>query len=533
MSGTGVGFSCEQQNIQALPRFPKLVNDIENVIVVDDSKLGWALAFRMLFETCLVGLEPHFNYNQIRPAGAPLKTMGGRASGPEPLKKLFDYTVSLIKQAAGRAFTCEEVHSLVCNIAEIVVVGGVRRSALISLSDLANKDMRDLKSGFTWYNARPYLAMSNNSAVYTNACSYDDFSSEWDSLVKGCSGERGIFNRDAHTEIAQRNGRRNTNGHRYGTNPCSEIILRSCQFCNLTEVVIRATDTFEDVKRKVEIATVIGTLQSMHTNFPFLSPLWKQNCEEERLLGVSFTGICDNLFFSDASNPELLASLRTLREHAITVNKRLAGLLHINPSAAITCVKPSGTVSQLVNCASGIHPRYAPYYIRRVRCDKKDPLYEYLSKAGVPVEDEAQRPTSTAVFSFPIAAPENAKVSDTFTAVDQLRLWRIYQDAWCEHKPSCSIYVRSHEWDTIKEWVWKHFPIVSGLSFFPYSDSIYKQAPYEQITRDQYLELCKRIPSLNWNDLDAFDRKSLSITTRGKFTISCAGANCEIVDITP
>lgn len=529
MSGTGVGFSCEIAAISKLPVIPAHIGSIDTVHVVDDSKQGWAEAYQLMVESLYQGGVPHIDYSLIRPAGAPLKTMGGRASGPEPLKKLIAFTKQVFMRAAGRQLTSKEVHDLVCVTAEIVTVGGVRRSALISLSELSDPVMRMAKTG-EWWLAEQWLALANNSAVYEQRPELSEFVEEWQSLVDSHSGERGIFNRQATAIQASQNGRREVDGHRFGTNPCSEIILRPCQFCNLTEVVVRRDDDLESLKKKVRLATILGTLQCRFTNFPFLDPIWKRNCEEERLLGVSLTGICDNEFFSTFSAP-LAAALSEMRAYAVTVNAEYADRFGINRSTAITCVKPSGTVSQLVDCASGIHPRWSQYYIRRVRIDKKDPLYTFLKEQGVECEDELLHPQDTAVFSFPMCAPSGAKLRQHMSAIDQLQLALLYQDRWCEHKTSCTVYVRDHEWADVGAWVWKHFDLLSGISFLPYDNGSYPQAPYDEITQNVWTQKQAAMPVVQWNKLVDYDRQHLGLFQRGKFVFACSGDNCEIVDL--
>ena len=518
MNGTGVGFSCERQEIDKLPVLPSTFKDVDDVISVGDSKLGWAKAFKKLISSLWEGDIPKVDYSKVRPSGARLKTFGGRASGPDPLKKLFDFTINTCKGGAGRKLNSLEVHDIMCMIGEIVVVGGVRRSALISLSNLTDKRMRDAKTG-AWYNDFPYRGLANNSVAYTERPDSETFMEEWLALVKSKSGERGIFNRIASQSQAGRWGRRDTTLS-YGTNPCSEIILRDKQFCNLTEVVVRGNDTEATLANKVSLATILGTIQSTLTSFQFLSEEWKKNTEEERLLGVSLTGIMD----CKLTNKPDPAMLERLRDAARKTNEELSEVLGIPPSASITCVKPSGTVSQLVDSASGIHARHNAYYIRRVRIDKKDPVYTFLKEKGIPVEDEVFRPDSTAVFSFPVKAPKNAITRNDMTAIEQLNLWLIYQRHWCEHKPSVTITVTDSEWPEVGAWVWKYFDEVSGISFLPHSNHTYQQAPYEDITEEQYKELASNMPGdINWEDLVEKDDN-----TEGSQTLSCVGGTCEI-----
>jgi ribonucleoside-diphosphate reductase alpha chain len=518
MNGTGVGFSCERQDITRLPEVPEDIGYCEDIIVVEDSKLGWAKAFKKLISSLYEGDIPTFDFSKVRPAGARLKTFGGRASGPDPLKRLFDFCVETFKHAKGRKLNSIEVHDIMCMIGEIVVVGGVRRSALISLSNLTDRRMREAKMG-AWYNDHPHRGLANNSVAYTEKPDCETFMEEWLSLVKSKSGERGIFNRIAAQNQANKWGRRDPNLP-YGTNPCSEIILRDKQFCNLTEVVVRANDTEESLARKVRLATILGTLQSTLTNFKFLSAEWKQNTEEERLLGVSLTGIMDAKI---TSNPDP-KMLERLRDVARKTNEEWSHYFDIPTSASITCVKPSGTVSQLVDSASGIHTRHNDYYYRRIRMDKKDPIYEFLKQKGVHVEDEAFRPDSTAVFTFPMKAPKGAILRNDKTALEQLENWLVYQRHWCEHKPSVTISVKDDEWMEVGAWVWKHFDEISGVSFLPHSDHTYQQAPYEDCSKEQYEELLSRTPkTIDW--LEFIEENDNTTSTQ---TLACTGGTCEI-----
>lgn len=518
MNGTGVGFSCERQEIDKLPAIPNHFKEVDDVIFVQDSKLGWAKAFKKLLSSLWDGDVPKIDYSKVRPAGARLKTFGGRASGPDPLKRLFDFSISSFKTAGGRKLNSLEVHDLMCMVGEIVVVGGVRRSALISLSNLTDRRMREAKMG-AWYNDNPHRGLANNSVAYTEKPDSETFLEEWVSLIKSKSGERGIFNRVAAQNQAAKWGRR-SNAFSYGTNPCSEIILRDKQFCNLTEVVVRAGDTQESLARKVELAAILGTIQSMLGDFQFLSEDWKRNTEEERLLGVSMTGIMDATI---TNNPDPLM-LERLRDLARKTNETFAERLGISVSASITCVKPSGTVSQLVDSASGIHARHNDFYIRRIRMDKKDPIYTYLKDKGVPVEDEAYRPDSTAVFSFPMMAPKGAITRDSKSAIEQLDLWLIYQRHWCEHKPSVTISVKDEEWVEVGAWVWKYFDEVSGVSFLPHSNHTYVQAPYTDCTKAEYDAAVKLMPT----DIDWKDFIELEDNTEGAQTLACVSGSCEI-----
>ena len=517
MNGTGVGFSCERQEISKLPSIPETISKCDDVIVVSDSKLGWAKAFKKLLSSLWEGDIPTIDYSQVRPAGARLKTFGGRASGPEPLKRLFEFVIETFKHAQGRKLSSIEVHDITCMIGEIVVVGGVRRSALISLSNLTDKRMREAKMG-AWYNDFAYRGLANNSVAYTERPDMETFMDEWVSLVKSKSGERGIFNRVAAQVQAAKQGREKDLN--YGTNPCSEIILRDKQFCNLTEVVVRANDTKKTLTRKVQLATILGTLQSNLTNFQFLSAEWTKNTKEERLLGVSLTGIMDAKI---TSNPDPIF-LEELKNEANKTNKKYAQMLGIEPSKSITCVKPSGTVSQLVDSASGIHTRHSPYYIRTIRMDKKDSIYEFLKDKGVQVEDEQFRPDSTAVFSFPIKAPSGAITRDDKTAIEQLENWLVYQRHWCNHKPSVTISVKDNEWMDVGAWVWKYFDEISGISFLPHSDHSYVQAPYQECTKEEYQALLKKTPK----DVDWLSFKEEEDNTEGSQTLACTGNACEI-----
>jgi len=518
MNGTGVGFSCERQEIDKLPSIPLDLDTCDDLIVVEDSKLGWAKAFKKLLSSLYEGDIPTFDFAKVRPAGARLKTFGGRASGPDPLKKLFTFVVDTFKHAKGRKLNSIEVHDIMCMIGEIVVVGGVRRSALISLSNLTDRRMREAKMG-AWYNDHPHRGLANNSVAYTEKPDSETFMEEWVSLVKSKSGERGIFNRIAAQDQANKWGRRSPD-FSYGTNPCSEIILRDKQFCNLTEVVVRANDTEESLARKVRLATILGTIQSTLIDFKFLSAEWKQNTEEERLLGVSMTGIMDAEITYNP-NPEML---ERLRDEARKTNEKYAKRLDIPVSASITCVKPSGTVSQLVDSASGIHTRHNDYYYRRIRMDKKDPIYTFLKEKGVEVEDEAYRPDSTAVFTFPMKAPKGALLRDSMTALEQLENWIVYQRHWCEHKPSVTISVKDEEWVEVGAWVWKHFDEISGVSFLPHSDHSYQQAPYEDCTKEQYEELLARTPkTIDWTEFTEEEDNTI-----GQQTLACTAGSCEI-----
>ena len=518
MNGTGVGFSCERQEISKLPSIPEVLSNTDDTIVVGDSKLGWAKSFKKLLSSLWEGDIPKIDYSNVRPAGARLKTFGGRASGPEPLKRLFDFVIDSFKNAKGRKLTSLEVHDIICMVGEIVVVGGVRRSALISLSNLTDKRMREAKMG-AWYNDFAHRGLANNSVAYTEKPDMETFMDEWVSLVKSKSGERGIFNRVAAQKQAAKWDRR-SDALSYGTNPCSEIILRDKQFCNLTEVVVRSNDTKDTLKKKVQLATILGTLQSNLTNFQFLSAEWTKNTKEERLLGVSLTGIMDAKI---TSNPDP-KFLEEIRDVARKTNKKYAEMLEIEESTSITCVKPSGTVSQLVDSASGIHARHSAHYIRTIRMDKKDPIYTFLKEKGVQVEDEQFRPESTAVFSFPMKAPQGAITRTDKTAIEQLENWLVYQRHWCEHKPSVTISVKDDEWMEVGAWVWKYFDEISGISFLPHSDHSYVQAPYTDCTKEEYNKLKKITP----NNIDFSELIEEDDMTEGSQTLACVGGACEI-----
>ena len=518
MNGTGVGFSCERQEVSQLPPVPEDIENCDDIIVVGDSKLGWAKAFKKLMSSLWDGDIPSIDYSHIRPAGARLKIFGGRASGPEPLKRLFKFVTDLFIGAKGRKLTSLEVHDIMCMIGEIVVVGGVRRSALISLSNLTDKRMREAKMG-AWYNDFAWRGLANNSVAYTEKPDIEVYMEEWLSLVKSKSGERGIFNRVASQEQAAKWGRRDKSLN-YGTNPCSEIILRDKQFCNLTEVVVRNGDTKQTLKRKVELATILGTFQSTLIDFKFLSQEWLKNTAEERLLGVSLTGIMDAKITS-SPDPKFLEELRYA---ARNTNEKYAKILEIPVSAAITCVKPSGTVSQLVNSASGIHARHNDYYVRTIRIDKKDPLYSFLKDKGVQVEDEQFRPESTAVFSFPMKAPKDAITRNDMTALEQLENWLVYQRHWCEHKPSVTISVKDHEWMDVGAWVYKYFDEISGISFLPHSDHSYVQAPYQDCSEAAYEELKSKTPQ----HIDFTEFLEEDDNTTSAQTLACTGNSCEI-----
>jgi len=524
MNGTGVGFSVERQYISQLPQIADEFHPTDTTIVVADSKLGWAKALKELVGMLYVGQIPRWDLSKIRPAGAPLKTFGGRASGPEPLESLFNFTINIFKNASGRKLTSLESHDIVCKIAEVVVVGGVRRSALISLSNLSDGLMRNAKTG-QWWNENGQRALANNSACYTEKPNIGIFMDEWKSLYDSKSGERGIFNRESANWMASKNGRRDVENQEFGTNPCSEIILRSREFCNLSEVVVRINDTKETLLEKVRLATILGTFQSTLTNFKYISKTWKKNCEEERLLGVSLTGIMD-CKLTNGKTPGLDKLLQELKNVAIKTNEEFANKFGINQSVAVTCVKPSGTVSQLTDSASGIHARHNPYYVRTVRGDKKDPLTKMMTDQGFPVEDDVMNPSHTAVFSFPMKVDNGAVFRTDMSAIEQLKLWKIYQENWCEHKPSVTITVKENEWLQVGAWVYENFNYMSGVSFLPFAEHIYKQAPYQDCTKQEYEILLQQMPEIvNWEKLSEYEQTDMTI---GAQELACAAGFCEI-----
>ena len=526
MNGTGVGFSVERQFVTKLPVVAEDFNDTETTITVADSKIGWAKALKELLALLWQGQVPQWDMSKVRPAGAPLKTFGGRASGPGPLEDLFKFAVKIFRGAAGRKLSSLECHDLVCKIAEIVVVGGVRRSALISLSNLSDDRMRDAKAG-QWWEHNTQRALSNNSACYTERPDIGIFMDEWKSLYDSKSGERGLFNRASAKKQVEKTGRREVD-HEFGTNPCSEIILRDREFCNLSEVVIRATDSVESLKEKVRLATILGTFQSILTNFKYLSKKWNENCTEERLLGVSLTGIMDNDLTNGRRGLEETAKvLEELKSVAVETNKEWAARIGIPQSASVTCVKPSGTVSQLTDAASGIHARHNPYYVRTVRGDKKDPLAIMMADMGFPCEDDVMKPDHTLVFSFPMKSPDQAVFRTDMTAIEQLELWKVYQDAWCEHKPSVTISVKEDEWMDVGAWCYKYFDYMSGVSFLPFSDHTYRQAPYQDCSEDEYQKLLGEMPkNVDWSLLSNYESTDLTL---GAQEMACAAGGCEIV----
>lgn len=528
MNGTGVGFSVERQYVNELPEIPAKMFDCDTTIIVKDSKEGWAKAFRQLIALLYSGEVPKWDLSLLRPAGARLKTFGGRSSGPGPLEDLFKFTTKMFRAAAGRKLNSLEAHDIMCKIGEVVVVGGVRRSAMISLSNLTDERMRTAKNG-SWWETNPQRALSNNSAAYTEKPEMGTFMREWLSLYDSKSGERGIFSRVASQNQAKKFGRRDPN-YDFGTNPCSEIILRPNQFCNLTEVVIRGTDSAPDLERKVRLASKLGTIQSTLTKFPYLRKVWATNTDEERLLGVGLTGIMDNVLTNGRMGIEKLSTLlEGLRDAAVETNKMFAAQIGIPQSAAVTCVKPSGTVSQLVDSASGIHARHNEYYIRTVRGDNKDPLTMLMKESGFPAEPCVMKPDSTTVFSFPVKAPEGCVTRTEMTAIEQLEMWLIYQRHWCEHKPSVTITVKEEEWMDVGAFVYEYFDEMSGVSFLPHSDHTYRQAPYQDCTKEEYAELEAKMPKvIDWSRLAQYESED---NTKGSQTLACAADGCEIVDI--
>lgn len=523
MCGTGVGFSVERNFINKLPMVAESFHPTDTTIVVADSKIGWASSFRELIAMLYAGKIPKWDTTKVRPSGARLKTFGGRASGAEPLEDLFHFCVGVFTKAQGRKLTSIECHDICCKIADIVVVGGVRRSALISLSNLSDPRMAKAKMG-DWWRHEGHRRLANNSVAYTEKPDFESYLSEMQTMYESKAGERGIFSRVAAQKIAARNGRRESEQD-FGTNPCSEIILRSNQFCNLSEVVVRSDDTVESLKKKVEVATIIGTLQSTLTDFRYLRNIWKKNTEEEALLGVSLTGIMDNKLLNQQTET-IGDDLEALRKVAVDTNKKWAEKLGVSQSTAITCVKPSGTVSQLVDSASGIHPRFSSTYIRRVRSDKKDPLAIFMEAAGFPVEQDVMSKESV-VFSFPVKSPEGSVTVNQVGAMEQLKLWKIYQDHWCEHKPSITVYYTDDEFLEVAQWIWENFDTVSGISLLPVTDHVYQQAPYEDISTEKYDELVALMPvGIDWSNLEYFEKED---NTTGSQELACTGGACEIV----
>lgn len=525
LCGTGVGFSVEEKNIKKLPEVPDELFDSETTVVVRDSKEGWAKSLRQLIALLYTGEIPKYDLSKVRPAGARLKTFGGRASGPGPLEDLFKFTIATFKGATGRKLTSLECHDIMCKVGQVVVSGGVRRSAMISLSDLTDDRMRHAKSG-QWWDDNQQRALANNSATYDEKPPIETFMREWLSLIESKSGERGLFNREAADKLVVKNGRREP-GQIWGTNPCSEIVLRPYQFCNLSEVVVRSEDSLADLKHKVKIATIIGTIQSTLTHFPYLRKIWHRNTAEERLLGVSLTGIMDHRVLANTTDSSRW--LDELREVAVATNAEFAEILGIEQSAAITCVKPSGTVGVLVDAASGIHARHNPHYIRTVRGDKKDALTQFMIDQGIPVEDDVSNPDNTVVFSFPKKAPDGAICRNDKSAIEQLELWLVYQRHWCEHKPSVTINVKDDEWLEVGAWVYRNFDEVSGISFLPFSDHNYRQAPHQDCSEEQYTEMLSAMPDkIDWSRLSEYEHEDNTVSSQ---TLACTGSVCEVVDI--
>ena len=536
MNGTGVGFSVEEEYTAQMPVVPEELYETDTTIIVADSKLGWAKAFKELVSLLYGGHIPKWDVSKVRPAGAPLKTFGGRASGPEPLVDLFSFTINTFKGATGRKLKPIECHDIVCKTAEIVVVGGVRRSALISLSDLNDREMRFAKSG-QWWEQDVQRALANNSVNYKEKPDVGTFMREWLSLYDSKSGERGIYNGLSAKRAVERLNERYRDGsgdyirrrdarEDFGTNPCSEIILRSREFCNLSEVVVRRRDTRESLKAKVKHATILGTFQSTLTEFKYLSREWKRNCDEERLLGVSLTGIMDNPLTNGTKNG-LKELLEELRDVAYETNKEWADRLGIPHAAAITCVKPSGTVSQLVDSASGIHARHNPFYIRTVRADNKDPLCKLMQEMGFPNEPDVTKPDHTTVFSFPMKSPKDAVFRMDMSALEQLELWKTYQESWCEHKPSVTISVKEDEWVDVAAWVYENFDSISGISFLPFSEHVYRQAPYQDCTEEEYNEALEQMPkNVDWAELSKYESQDYTVSSQ---ELACVAGGCEVI----
>ena len=522
LCGTGVGFSVEQQYVKKLPEVPEQLFDSKTTIVVSDSKEGWAKSLRQLLALLYSGEIPKFDVSRVRPAGARLKTFGGRASGPGPLEELYKFCIAKFRGATGRRLTSLECHDILCKIGEVVVVGGVRRSAMISLSDLSDDKMAHAKAG-NWWDGQGQRALANNSATYSETPSIGQFMREWTSIYESHSGERGIFNREASQKQAAKNGRRDAT-YEFGTNPCSEIILRPYQFCNLSSCIIRSDDNFDTIANKIRLATILGTFQASLTDFPYLRKIWQKNTEEEALLGVSMTGICDNVLLNNPDDVDLPSRLEKLRDVAISVNAEFAAAIGINQSVAVTAIKPEGTVSQLCSTASGIHPQHSKFYIRRVRADNKDPLTQFMIQAGFVAEPCVMKPDSTTVFSFPVAVADGALLREDLSAINHLRLWLIFQRHYCEHKPSVTISVKENEWMDVGAWTFKHFDEVTGVSFLPMDGGTYRQAPYQECTEEEYNRLKLLVPdSVDWNNFKEYDDN-----VEGAQTLSCTAGGCSI-----
>jgi ribonucleoside-diphosphate reductase alpha chain len=522
LCGTGVGFSVEQQYVKKLPEVPDQLFDSETTISVSDSKEGWAKSLRQLLALLYSGEVPKFDLSKVRPAGARLKTFGGRASGAKPLEDLFKFVIAKFKGAVGRKLSSLECHDILCKIGEVVVVGGVRRSAMISLSDLADDKMAHAKAG-AWWDGQGQRALANNSATYAEKPSIGQFMREWTSIYESHSGERGIFNRDASQKQAAKNGRRDST-YDFGTNPCSEIILRPYQFCNLSSCIVRSDDTMASLERKIKLATILGTFQATLTNFPYLRKIWQKNTEEEALLGVSMTGILDNSLLNNPDDIELPFRLERLRDVAVQTNSEYASVVGINQSVAVTAIKPEGTVSQLCSTASGIHPQHSKYYIRRVRADNKDPLTQFMIQSGFVAEPCVMKPDSTTVFSFPVKVADGALLREELSALKHLKLWLLFQRHYCEHKPSVTISVKEDEWMEVGAWVWEHFDEVTGVSFLPMDGGTYKQAPYEECTEEQYNQLKMLVPdAVDWSNFKEYDDN-----VEGAQMLSCTAGGCSI-----
>ncbi len=528
MNGTGMGFSVERREVEKLPEVPEELYPSDTTIHVTDSKLGWSKSFKELISLLYAGHIPKWDTSKIRPKGERLKTFGGRASGPDPLESLFRFTAETFRIARGRKLSSIECHDIMCKIAEIVVVGGVRRSALISLSNLTDERMRKAKSG-QWWIETPHRALANNSVVYTEPPDVNIFLKEWLSLIESKSGERGIANRNALKKQVKRLGDRRDPDHDFLLNPCAEIILRDREFCNLSEIIVREHDTEKTIKEKVRLATILGTFQATLIDFKYISSEWAKNCKEEALLGVSMTGIMDNPLTYENKNGKLDDMLGELNKYSVKINSEYAKAIGINPAAAVTCVKPSGTVSQLVDASSGIHTRHSPYYIRTVRCDKKDPISQFMKDQGVPCEDDVTKPDNTYVFSFPIKSPSHSVFRNDKTAIEQLETWKIYHTSWCEHNPSVTITVREHEWIEVGAWVYSNFNEIGGVSFLPHSDHTYRQAPYQECGKEEYEKMSKLMPkNIDWDKLSEYEKEDNTI---GSQELACSGNSCELVDM--
>ncbi len=528
MNGTGMGFSVERREVEKLPEVPEELYPSDTTIHVTDSKLGWSKSFKELISLLYAGHIPKWDTSKIRPKGERLKTFGGRASGPDPLESLFRFTAETFKIARGRKLSSIECHDIMCKIAEIVVVGGVRRSALISLSNLTDERMRKAKSG-QWWMETPHRALANNSVVYTEPPDVNIFLKEWLSLIESKSGERGIVNRNALKKQVKRLGDRRDPDHDFLLNPCAEIILRDREFCNLSEIIVREHDTEKTIKEKVRLATILGTFQATLIDFKYISSEWAKNCKEEALLGVSMTGIMDNPLTYENKNGKLDDMLGELNKYSVKINSEYAKAIGINPAAAVTCVKPSGTVSQLVDASSGIHTRHSPYYIRTVRCDKKDPISQFMKDQGVPCEDDVTKPDNTYVFSFPTKSPSHSVFRNDKTAIEQLETWKIYHTSWCEHNPSVTITVREHEWIEVGAWVYSNFNEIGGVSFLPHSDHTYRQAPYQECGKEEYEKMSKlMLKNIDWDKLSEYEKEDNTI---GSQELACSGNSCELVDM--